>query len=93
MHTDRHLNKVYIALMKKIQDNDGAPCDALPEMFFPQGQDMEMLLLEIRVAKNICSECPIKFECLNYALAANEPYGIWGGTTPAERNILKRRKI
>lgn len=92
MHTDRHLHKTYMKLMKQIQDNDGVPCASLPEMFFPQGQDMEMLLLEIRVAKNICSECPVKAACLEYAVTANEPYGIFGGTTPAERNLLRRRK-
>jgi WhiB family redox-sensing transcriptional regulator len=78
--------------MKKLQDFDGADCEALPEMFFPQGQNMDMLMSEIRIAKAICVQCPIKQECLEYALVADEPYGIWGGLTPTERNILKRRR-
>ena len=91
MQNRRHLNKASVALMKKLQDNDGAACEALPEMFFPQGQNMEMLMSEIRIAKSICAECPVKRECLDYALVADEPYGIWGGLTPTERSILKRR--
>lgn len=81
-----------IALMTKMQEFDGAPCEITPEVFFPKGQDMDMLMSEIRFAKTICSECPIKRECLDYALIANEPFGIWGGLTPTERNILKRRR-
>ncbi|GAB3724328.1 WhiB family transcriptional regulator [Nocardiopsis nanhaiensis] len=36
-------------------------------------------------ARQVCGGCPVRQVCLEWALAANEPYGIWGGTTPAER--------
>lgn len=36
-------------------------------------------------AKSICLICPVKGQCLEYALAIREPYGIWGGLTEAER--------
>ncbi len=36
-------------------------------------------------AKAICSVCPVKEPCLDYALMIREPYGIWGGLTEAER--------
>ena len=39
-------------------------------------------------AKSICRVCPVIRECLDYALAINEPYGIWGGLTEAERRQL-----
>lgn len=38
-------------------------------------------------AKAICSQCPIKIMCLDYAVSAGM-HGVWGGTTDAER---KRR--
>lgn len=41
-------------------------------------------------AKQICSTCPLKVECLVYALEADQ-IGIWGGTTDRERQNMKRR--
>ena len=35
-------------------------------------------------AKQFCAECPVKRECLEFALIYNEK-GIWGGTTEEER--------
>lgn len=92
MTKHRHLNKASIALMKALQENEGAECGQLPEMFFPQGENMEMLVHEISIAKAICNRCPIQNVCAEYAMIAEEPYGIWGGLTPSERNILKRRR-
>lgn len=36
-------------------------------------------------AKLICATCEVRRECLEYALATKEPYGIWGGLTELER--------
>ncbi|WP_167103612.1 WhiB family transcriptional regulator [Mycobacterium sp. DL592] len=38
-----------------------------------------------RVAKDVCGRCPVMAECRRHALAAGEPYGIWGGLSAAER--------
>jgi WhiB family transcriptional regulator, redox-sensing transcriptional regulator len=38
-----------------------------------------------RRAKQICRSCAVLEACRNYALNANEPYGIWGALTPSER--------
>jgi len=32
-------------------------------------------------AKAVCGHCPVQRECLDYALARDERYGIWGGMT------------
>ena len=43
-------------------------------------------------AKAICSVCPVKEDCLDFALEIKEPYGIWGGITETERRqVLSRR--
>lgn len=39
-------------------------------------------------AKEICWDCPVQHECLEFALRAREPHGIWGGLTEAERRRL-----
>ncbi|MDR3663075.1 MAG: WhiB family transcriptional regulator [Mycobacterium sp.] len=40
-------------------------------------------------AKRICHSCPVLHECLGHAMEADEPYGIWGATTPKERANLR----
>lgn len=47
----------------------------------------ERRLREAR-AKDICRTCPVRVECLEYALAIREPHGIWGGLNEAERRSL-----
>ena len=39
-------------------------------------------------AKEICFECPVRRECLEFALRVREHHGIWGGLTEAERRRL-----
>ena len=43
-----------------------------------------------REAKRICADCPVRIECLNYALRRDERYGVWGGMSERERRRLKR---
>ena len=39
-------------------------------------------------AKLICRTCPVKRECLDYAIRIREPHGIWGGMNEIERKLL-----
>lgn len=39
-------------------------------------------------AKSVCAACPVVQSCLRWALAAREPYGIWGGMSAEEREQL-----
>lgn len=41
-------------------------------------------------AKRVCRECPVIRECRQHALAA-EDYGVWGGLTAQEREVVRRR--
>jgi WhiB family redox-sensing transcriptional regulator len=38
-------------------------------------------------AKSICRQCPVRQECLDFAMSIREPHGIWGGMTEAERRL------
>jgi WhiB family redox-sensing transcriptional regulator len=43
-------------------------------------------------AKRVCFTCDVRDECLEYALATREPYGIWGGLTEIERRARLHRR-
>jgi WhiB family transcriptional regulator, redox-sensing transcriptional regulator len=43
-------------------------------------------------AKQICAACPVIDNCLSWALAAREPYGVWGGLSVEERDELLARQ-
>lgn len=55
-----------------------------PEAFFPEKGG------STREAKRICSGCDVRAECLDYALAHDERFGIWGGLSERERRRLRR---
>jgi len=43
-------------------------------------------------ARFICAGCSIKVTCLEGALERHEPYGIFGGLTPAQRRVENIRR-
>lgn len=56
-----------------------------PEMFFPPGDGPAI------EARHLCAMCPVRGQCLAYAVTADEPFGIWGGLDPHERQKLRRQ--
>jgi WhiB family redox-sensing transcriptional regulator len=67
--------------------------DLPPEIFFPDAPSRQMERAIDR-AKRICDTCPVRPQCLEYALETNQPsrdYGIWGGTDEGERRRIRRR--
>jgi WhiB family transcriptional regulator, redox-sensing transcriptional regulator len=43
-------------------------------------------------AKEICAVCPVRHECLEWALTNHQDDGIWGGFTEVERRRIRRRR-
>ena len=54
-----------------------------PELFFPISAAGPGLA-QVSSAKAVCGRCPVRANCLSYALITR-PDGIWGGTTREER--------
>ena len=54
------------------------------ELFYPPNDDPDT-----ERAKRICKRCTVIDQCLEYALKNNEPYGVWGGKTPAQRRRMR----
>jgi WhiB family transcriptional regulator, redox-sensing transcriptional regulator len=69
----------------------GACLDADPDLFFPisSAGPAEQ---QIARAKVICAGCGVRRECLEFALAQEQVYGIWGGTTSEDRQRDRRRR-
>lgn len=67
---------------------EDAACASYPaEMFFPPS---EAPLAEDQ-AKAICEGCPVREECLSFALETAQVEGVWGGMGAGERRRLRRR--
>ena len=39
-------------------------------------------------AKSVCARCPVREQCLSFALTTREPHGIWGGLNETERRRI-----
>ncbi|MEZ5142575.1 MAG: WhiB family transcriptional regulator [Acidimicrobiales bacterium] len=64
-------------------------------VFFPPPQferKEEKLERESR-AKEICTTCAVRKDCLEYALSIREPHGIWGGLNEVERKQLLAQRV
>lgn len=66
---------------------DRARCEGMrTEQFFPRKSDAEKETIKI------CLSCPVREECLQYAIDSGSNWGVWGGTTQQERKKLRSRK-
>jgi Transcription factor WhiB len=68
------------------------PCTNQPDLFdlemYWRPQDREVLKIATSTAKEMCSRCPVKTQCLDTALNDKIDTMIWGGLTPDEREHL-----
>lgn len=58
-----------------------------PEAFFPEKGG------STRDAKRVCSQCPVREACLEYAMENDERFGIWGGLSERERRRLRKQAV
>ena len=67
-----------------------APCSqADPELFFPDAHESRA---NIALAKRMCAACPVRQECLEWALDRGEKFGIYGGLTSTQRRKVLRQR-
>ena len=66
---------------------DALCAESHPDLWFPEHAHT----FENRQARMICERCPVREQCLEYALVNGENEGIWGGLLPRERRLLKRK--
>lgn len=56
--------------------------------FHPDGERGPRRARREAAAKAVCATCPVLLTCREHALAAREPYGVWGGLSEADREQL-----
>jgi hypothetical protein len=83
-----HAVAEWLDLRRALEDAGRVPC---------QSDDAEAWWPDVksaygpraRRAVEACRRCPAADACLTYALAADERFGVWGGTLPEERRALR----
>jgi WhiB family redox-sensing transcriptional regulator len=65
----------------------GAHCRGMPtDVFYPTDHERGRARRARELhAKQICMSCQVLDPCRRSAITAQEPYGVWGATTPDER--------
>lgn len=64
-------------------ESRAACADKPQDWFFPAVGELHA------AAKAVCARCPVRRECLTFALTNGEQHGVWGGLTPGERQRLE----
>jgi WhiB family transcriptional regulator, redox-sensing transcriptional regulator len=84
-------DKLYLELQQAIEKSPIIPpCQITdPDLWF--GNEDDAASTRFRDAKNMCSYCPAIQACAAYAIANDEMYGVWGGLTPRERQLLRMK--
>jgi len=56
-----------------------------PELFYPATGHSS------RDARAVCARCPVRAQCLAYAIEHRERYGVWGGMSERQRRHLREK--
>jgi len=79
----------FFKLWDAIDNSDVVPpCQETdPDLWFRDGDK-----LSYRIARSFCNRCPVRVQCLDYAITNKEPGGMWGGKSPSERAKLRKSR-
>ena len=61
-------------------------------LFFPMSTTGQAAERQAEAAKQVCQACPVQQSCLEWALDVGPEFGIFGGTTEAERRVLRSHR-
>jgi hypothetical protein len=98
MHNEISQFRAALELAQQAAEEAGGqpPCTNAPDLWFDAGVHKETGVDAFPVeeywekAKRLCLSCEILIQCRTYAIKYNEPYGVWGATTPRERNRINK---
>lgn len=84
-------SQAFTILAEAIKEHGEPMCmQTDPDLFFPETGGRNG---DVQMAMRLCNRCPVREECLQFAIVNNEMFDIWGGLSVTERNkIANRRK-
>ncbi len=81
------MERITTKLLQPLEWQTYARCTEVdPEIFFPERGGSS------KAARAVCRDCPVRMQCLEYALNNKEQFGIWGGTSERERRRLRKER-
>lgn len=97
---DKEVERLYNVLLYKLDGTENCfdpklvPAETGDKPAF--GESVTDLFVEpytngitVKRAEALCAGCHVIKECAAYAIAAKEPFGVWGGTTPRSRGVKR----
>lgn len=67
---------------------DAACRNTNPDLFFPVGKTIDAVE-ETSAAIALCRRCPVREQCLEYAMVTNQRDGIWGAMSEDDRRRMR----
>lgn len=81
------MQRITTKLLQPVDWQTNARCTEVdPEIFFPERGGSS------KRAREVCRDCKVRDDCLEYALNNKEQFGIWGGTSERERRKIRRER-
>jgi hypothetical protein len=78
----------WLELQAGLEETGTVPCQtADASAWWPDRRDLNSPATEGAIAA--CRRCPLRGPCAEYAIAADERFGVWGATLPDERRTLR----
>lgn len=74
---------------------DSAACRGLAVVLFfgPDREPPALKAVREEVAREVCGGCPVRAQCLEFAVSRPEKSGMWGGRNEEERRAAHRNGL
>jgi len=87
------MNRSLTAQLATLSERGACRGTDVTVFFGPDGERQPEREIRERQAKALCASCPVRGECLGYAVSRPEKYGTWGGLNEDERAAERRRRL
>lgn len=86
---------VSVSVMLSVKSIEWNQADCLgmdTNLFFMSREELQLEGMTYQTLRRVCSDCPIRKDCLEYAFKY-ERHGMFGGVTGLERNLIRRKEF
>ena len=79
----------WLELQRQLEEVGTVPCrESDVAAWWPDRRDLDSAATQGAI--DTCRRCPLQGPCAEYAVAADERFGVWGGLLPEDRRALRR---